>query len=616
MTATTSTSLPTSTIKQRRLGYWLLAALAYVPVLFTAVGKVAADTKQYLYLDPTRLLTRAVSMWDSNIGLGTVTHQNIGYVFPMGPYYWICDRLGLPDWIAQRIWLGSILFLAALGVLYLMRTLHVSGVGVPVAAVAFMLSPYSLDYAARISIILLPFAGLPWMLALTIRALRKGGWRYPALFAIVVQIVGGVNATALIFAGVAPVLWIVYATFISREVSFRSALGTTFRIGALTIFTSLWWMAGLSLQAGYGLDVLKYTETVKTVSTASVAPEIFRGLGYWFFYGRDKLGPWIESGVSYTQWVWLILVGYAIPTLALGSAVVIRWKHRLYFALLAFVGLAIAVGAHPYDSPSWFGGLMKAFADVSSAGLALRSTGRAVPLVALSMAVFLGLGVNVVAEWLSTHRGVPWRRVMLVPGVVLALIIVNFPALWNGSFYGKNLQRPEQIPQYWKQAAKAIDAGDHQTRVLEIPGSDFASYRWGNLVDPLTPGITDRPYVARELIPWGSAASSDLLNALDRRLQEGVLDPSSIAPVAQLMGVGAVVARNDLQVDRYNLIRPVPMKSLLTPAPQGLEVPQSFGTSLGAPLHYPLQDEIALALPTNVTDPAPVQIFGVKQPAR
>ena len=36
-----------------------LAALAYVPLLLTAPGKVGADTKQYLYLDPGRLLERA-----------------------------------------------------------------------------------------------------------------------------------------------------------------------------------------------------------------------------------------------------------------------------------------------------------------------------------------------------------------------------------------------------------------------------------------------------------------------------------------------------------------------------------------------------------------------------
>ena len=68
-----------------------------------------------------------------------------------------------------------------------------------------MLTPYTLDFSSRISVILLPWAGLPWMLALTIRALRapdkRGTWKYAAIFAIVVQIVGGVNATALVFAG-------------------------------------------------------------------------------------------------------------------------------------------------------------------------------------------------------------------------------------------------------------------------------------------------------------------------------------------------------------------------------------------------------------------------------
>src|ERR687888_499899 len=55
----------------RILGYEALALLAYVPVLLTKLGKVVTDTKTYLYLDPGRLLERAFSMWDPNIGMGT-----------------------------------------------------------------------------------------------------------------------------------------------------------------------------------------------------------------------------------------------------------------------------------------------------------------------------------------------------------------------------------------------------------------------------------------------------------------------------------------------------------------------------------------------------------------
>src|SRR5262249_52796755 len=152
---------------------------------------------------------------------------------PMGPYYWLLHLVGMPAWVSQRLWLGSILFGAALGVLFLLRTLHVRGPGAPVAAVVFMLTPYTLEFAGRISVILLPWAGLPWLLALPIRALRadspRAVWRYAALFAIVVQIVGGVNATALAFVGIAPVLWILYV-WLTREVDARRALGVTARI--------------------------------------------------------------------------------------------------------------------------------------------------------------------------------------------------------------------------------------------------------------------------------------------------------------------------------------------------------------------------------------------------
>ena len=241
-------------------------------------------------------------MWDPNIGMGTVTHQNIGYLFPMGPYYWLFDQLGVPDWVAQRLWLGSLMFAAGAGVLYLLRTFGLRGPGVVVAALAYMLTPYTLDYAARISVLLLPWAALPWMIGLMRKALRDGGWRYPAIFALVVQVVGGVNATALVFAGLGPLLWV--AVRVARRA--RGAVATRARrrpcaSACSRSSTSLWWIAGLSIQGGYGLDILRYTETVEAVARTSTPNEILRGLGYWFFYGQDRLGPWIESAENYTQ---------------------------------------------------------------------------------------------------------------------------------------------------------------------------------------------------------------------------------------------------------------------------------------------------------------------------
>src|SRR5262249_36182094 len=153
--------------------------------------------------------------------------------------YWLFDRLGVPDWVAQRIWLGSLLLFAALGMLWLLRGFEQRGAGVVVAALAYMLTPYVLDYAARISVLLLPWAALPWMIGVLRNALREGGnarpssrldaWRSPAIFALLVQVIGGVNATALLFVGFGAALYIVYAFLIARDVSFRNALGVTIR---------------------------------------------------------------------------------------------------------------------------------------------------------------------------------------------------------------------------------------------------------------------------------------------------------------------------------------------------------------------------------------------------
>src|SRR5690242_14579929 len=112
-----------------RVFYVALALVSYVPLLMSRTGAVAADTKQYLYLDPGRLTQGAASMWDPNTGLGTVTHQNIGYLFPMGPYFTLVRWAHIPVWVGQRVWMGTLLFSAGLGVAYCARRLGLEGPG-------------------------------------------------------------------------------------------------------------------------------------------------------------------------------------------------------------------------------------------------------------------------------------------------------------------------------------------------------------------------------------------------------------------------------------------------------------------------------------------------------
>ena len=118
-----------------------------------------------------------------------------------------------------------------------------------------------------------------------------------------------------------------------------------------------------------------------------------------------------------------------------------------------------------------------------------------------------------------------------------------------------NLQRPEDVPAYWQQDADSLARRATATRVLEVPGIDFARYRWGNTVDPITPGLIDRPYVARELIPYGSRAVGRPAQRVRRRLQEGSRAPS-LAPFARAHGRRRLNLRSDLQYERYRTPRP------------------------------------------------------------
>jgi len=215
------------TFPTRRIDRWtyaVLAFLAYIPILLTAPGEVSADTKAYLLLDPSKLLARAPFMWDSHIDAGTVTHQNIGYLFPLGPWYWIFRTLGVPTWIAERLWFGTLFFLAGAGALWMLRKLGQRGPGAAVAAFAYMLSPYVLSYMGRMSVILTPWCALPWLIGLMLCALRERTWRAPVLFALVVTAMAGTNASSVIFVIIGPIVLVPFAIWSTHETTLRNAI--------------------------------------------------------------------------------------------------------------------------------------------------------------------------------------------------------------------------------------------------------------------------------------------------------------------------------------------------------------------------------------------------------
>jgi hypothetical protein len=584
-----------------------LAVIAYLPLLLSRPGVSTPDTKTYLYLNPGRFIRQVASMWDTTVGAGSVTHEYVGYLYPMGPFFWLLHAGGVPLWVAQRLWLGSILFAAGAGVAYLCRKLDLTGPATVVAALLYMLSPYLLQYAGRISVILLPWAGLPWMLAFTMLALRRGGWRYPALFALVVLTVSSINASSIIYVGFAPVLWILFALLVQRSVALRRALITTGQIAILTVGVSIWWIIGLAIEAGYGVNVLKYTETVYATSGSSSAAEIIRGLGYWYFYGFDRLGPWTHASVVYTQHLKALVLSFGPPLLALVAAAFFRWRLRAYFILLVVVGMVWSVGAHPYDDPTPFGSVLKAFMTKTTAGLAMRSTDRATPLVILGLAILLAAGLSAL-----------WRRLpkTSLPFAVLAAVVVlaNALPIARGDFIANDFSQPDRLPKSERLAIKYLNSVNPDTRVLAIPGNDFASFRWGNTVDTPQPAFLNRPFLIHEQQVMGSMATADMLYALDDPIQQSTADPAALSPIARLMSVGNLLVQYDTQYEHFGQPHPLTVANMLRPTPPGLTGPVTFGKPVFNRSIVPTLDEQDLAAPNPAETLPKVAVYGVNNP--
>jgi len=587
--------------------YLALALLSFIPMLASRPGVVSDDTKTYLYLDPGRYVRQATSLWDPSVALGTVTHENIGYLLPMGPFYWVLAELHVQLWVAQRLWMGVLLFAAGAGTLYLCRVVGLTGPGRYVASVGFMFTPYVLQYAGRISAILMPWAGLPWLVALVMVALRRGGWKYPALFALVVALVSGINASSILYVGIAPVLWLLYSVLIAREATWRQVWGVAWRVGLLSALVSLWWAIGLQVEAAYGVNVLKYTETVPVTSSTSLASEVIRGLGYWYFYGSDRVGSWTQASVAYTQNLWLVGLSFAVPILAIAAAVLVKWRHRAYFILVIVVGMVLSVGAYPFTRPSGVGSLLKAVMVDTTAGLAMRSTDRASPLVIMGLAILLGAGVTAVARRV--------RRTGLVVGAfAVAAIAGASTPLWTGSIIAHGFTQPAKPPAYVQAAADALNKTHPGTRVYALPGNDFAAYRWGDTIDTVFPGLLTRPFVTHEQQIMGSLPTADLLQAVDSPLQGGTEDWNALAPMAALMSAGDVLVQYDQAYERYDIPNPQQVALGVAATPPGLSSPVSYGAPVPNVSPIANLDEAALARPPNQPWTSPLVSYTVNNP--
>lgn len=240
-------------------------------------GLLVADTKLDLVVAPFDFLGRAAHLWDGEAAFGQLQNQAYGYLWPMGPFFWLGEVLGTPGWVVQRAWLAVVLAVAFLGMVLLARAMGVrSQFACIVAGFAYALSPRMLSTVGPISIEAWPSALAPWVLLPLVLGSRRGSpVRAAALSALAIGMVGGVNAAATSAVLPLGVLWLLTRERGPR----RRALLVWWPV--FTAVATLWWLVPLFTLGAYSPPFLDFIESAGVTTFPATPFDALRGTTAW-----------------------------------------------------------------------------------------------------------------------------------------------------------------------------------------------------------------------------------------------------------------------------------------------------------------------------------------------
>lgn len=574
-------------------------ALAGASVLIAAAcfaqapGRLVADTKLDLVVDPIGFLARALHLWEPLARFGYVQNQAIGYLFPMGPFFAAGHALDVPMWIVQRAWWSLLLLVALWGAAALARSL---GIGRPIswllAGVVYALSPWFLTQIGATSAALLPAALLPWVLLPLVQGSRSGGSprRAAALSGLAVLVMGGMNAAAALGVLVLPALWL-----LTREPSLRRRSLLRWWLGSVVLAIA-WWLVPLMFQVRYGFDFLPYTEGVNEIARTTSAVEALRGTSNWIVHLH--LGePWLPAGWVLVSWPIPVLATAALAAAGLAGLARADLPERRFLVLGMAVGMVLVSAVYTGQLGGAAGPLVRAGLERAPFA-AFKNVHKFEPVLLLPLALGLAHLISVVRLQVAARR---WLALAVAAAVLAAatpLLVGKIPP--PGSF--------ASIPDYWHEVARFLERGASDGRVLVLPASDHAEFIWGRpLEEPLQP-LSEIPWAEQDLVPLGSVGSYLLLQAVERRLDSGLPHPGLPHFLARA-GIRYVVVRNDLDREGGDP-RPLAVHHALLES--GLRRVLQFGPTLG---------EIGRLSPPDLELTAPesqlpaVEVFDVEEPA-
>lgn len=528
----------------------LVSMLAFVSPLLSLPNRYVGDSRFELTFAPSARLDRMFVGWDSARGLGRPAEEFWPYLTFLSS---ALDGIGVQPWVLQRLVHGSLLALAAVGMLLLAKELN------PRLPFAPLLASLLYAFGPASSLYLLPvplytsYAAAPWLAFAVLRASRHNPFRWSGVVAIVLFLAGNADPPGLIFACL-PAASIVVTTVVLRPEARRRLLAFATAAITLTMLASAAMLAKTTIGSGALAHRLGETESVQAVASASSFAESIRGAGFWLLYFRltpttfrDHLNLFVANG-----WV---VIATMVP-LAIGVVGLRLRPSRTRLLALAWVlfGLVLMVGPFPTTSPTPWGRLLLELFSTSDAALAFRSSHKA--------GVILAMGTALLAAWAMHDLGaairrldVRWRRkatlvTTLATITIFATIVAPF---WSSPMYDEGLSATA-IPDYWTEAASQLE-DEAGGRVLVVPGSTNNGYRWGTIGDDLIDVLVPSPVVSTTL-PLSTPLAADIIDALDRELASTAYQPGTLAPIARRLGITHLVIRNDLAWDRQGLARP------------------------------------------------------------
>lgn len=545
-------------------------------------GRTTNDTLVQLTEDPGGFLARTLSLWNPQVALGELQNQAYGYLFPHGSYFALMDWVGVPAWISQRVWSVLVLLLACEGLRRLARNLHVGPWAASAAGLAYGLAPRHLTEIGVRSAEILPAAALPWVLLPVVQAID--GRRRPrdaaVLSAAAVAFAGGVNGTATA-APLGLVMVVIGWAVLTRRLSWRFAAGWSALVAAVCV----WWVASLVRLGAYSPPFFDYVEDARTTTAVTGAATTLRGATHWAGYVVVGGDAWWPAGYQVAYVPWVVFGAGLLAIVGVLGLLRFRGPFRGPLLVAAALGLICQVIAHSGALGSPFAEWWRDLLDGPLAPL--RNVSKADPILRVPLALGVGAFVDELLPVVARRWRAAPRRRQVAAGGVAAAIAVGLVAMANPVVQGQT-RTPgwDRIPDYWHEAAQYLDerrqervgrraAGGGGGVTWVVPGSGFATQRWGWTMEETMHAVGASPWVTRSQVPLTPAATIRLLSALENYLETGSGSPR-LADMLTRIGVETVLLRHDLDPQVSDTIPTSTVASALARSP-GLERVATFG---------------------------------------